>query len=112
MVGHETEHVDLDHLSGLRELMEDEFGLLIETFLDDGAQRIAELHGFVEDADALRRAAHALKGGASNIGATILARLCADLEMLAQQDDGSRRRPMVAAIECEFDAVRTALTRL
>lgn len=112
MVGGECERLDLGHLAELRDLMEDEFELLIEAFVSDGLQRVAQLQALANSADALRRAAHSLKGAASNVGALELARLCADLELLAQSGGLTAAHSLITAIEREFEGVRSSLSRL
>ena len=59
---------------------------LIDTFLEDGARRLSELHTALEvqDADTFRRAAHTLKSNAATFGATELAGLAKELEDLGR----------------------------
>lgn len=53
--------------------------------------------------------AHSLKGAASNIGATELSRLAAELEQLAKSGNGDRINTLIADIETEASAVQRAL---
>ena len=60
-------HVDSHVLATLREVMEDEFALLLDTFLSDSDERLrllrqAQAQG---DAQAMRMAAHSFKGSCS-----------------------------------------------
>lgn len=102
-------HLDPDTLATLRDCMEEEYVGLIETFLVDCEERIAELKRSVigGDAEQVRQLAHSFKGSAGNMGATPLAQLCRDVE------EGARRRAStaelamgIAAMEREFAIVR------
>jgi len=75
-----------DVRSGLKQLEED-YGeemvvKLVKIFIPDAKARIAQIDRAIkqEDSRALEEAAHALKSGAANIGATEMAQLCKQLE--------------------------------
>jgi signal transduction histidine kinase/CheY-like chemotaxis protein/HPt (histidine-containing phosphotransfer) domain-containing protein len=73
-------------------------------FLETGRQRIADMAragagGAFED---LRRLAHTLRGGASQLGALRLGESCRALEEAARQGDGERCRSLVPRIADEF----------
>lgn len=78
-------------------------------FLDELSWRIPGLAGanIIE----LEHHAHSLKGAASNIGATELSRLAAELESLAKSGAQARVAPMIKAIESESARVRDALDK-
>ena len=87
---------------------------LLGLFLEDNAQRVAELTALGsataggEDLDGIRRAAHSLSGSCSTAGAVRLAALAKTMETEAK--DG--RAPAAGAIEAvsrEFDAVVATL---
>jgi CheY-like chemotaxis protein len=61
------------------------------------------------DNDALKRAAHKLKGGAANIGAAPVAALCAQLENLVTSDVSGLGRQLIALLESELARVDKAL---
>jgi two-component system sensor histidine kinase/response regulator len=63
------------------------------------------------DDEALKRAAHKLKGGAANIGATGAAALCAQLEKLVPSDGDHPGRHLVGRLEAELARVDAALDR-
>jgi HPt (histidine-containing phosphotransfer) domain-containing protein len=105
-------HLDLELIEELRDLMAEEFGLLIQTFVEDGEQRVRGLSDLVGDRQALRRAVHSLKGGASNIGATELSRLCGELEATADAQSDELQRTLILAIASEFAAVAGVLATL
>ncbi|MDD2105490.1 MULTISPECIES: Hpt domain-containing protein [Pseudomonas] len=84
-------HIDHKVLSDLREVMEDGYLQLVQTFLDDSERRLGQLHA-AKSAEELRSAAHSFKGSSSNMGAVALANLCQQLEECA-------RRPPLYGIE-------------
>ena len=65
-----TPRLDEEALAELQDVMEDEFGVLIETYLADSRTRISGLKEAVDtgDSERLRKAAHSLKGSCINIG--------------------------------------------
>lgn len=98
-------HLDRDVLSALQEVMEDEYPMLLETFLVDSEVR---LHSLQEAGDVTRliETAHSLKGSSSNMGAIHLARLCDELERLAKQNPTTGIEKLVNEISEEFAIVR------
>jgi HPt (histidine-containing phosphotransfer) domain-containing protein len=78
--------VDANALAALHDLQgegrPDLLAEVIAVYLRDTPPRLAALHEAVThvDAEALRRAAHSLKGSSSQIGAVQIVRLCAELE--------------------------------
>lgn len=107
-------HLDYPVLDSLKDVMEDDFVLLLETFIQDSNERIEKLQLLVitDDKDAIRRAAHSFKGSCSNIGATHLTTLCSDLEKKALAGDLARLGEDLAVIEQEFAQVRHLLHEL
>lgn len=108
------EHLDYDTLNTLRHVMEDDFQLLIDTFIQDSQDRIVTLHKVIEasDPDAIRRAAHSFKGSSSNIGALCLTQLCAELEQKALANNLTDLPQQLDAIEREFTEVKALLLSL
>jgi HPt (histidine-containing phosphotransfer) domain-containing protein len=98
-------HLDLELLSELREVMEDEFSTLIDTFLADSQERLQRL-AKAGDAAQILEAAHSFKGSSSNMGAGVLASLCHDLEQLAKGNDLQGVEALVDKIKQEFALVR------
>ncbi len=87
---------------------------LVATWLESAARLVADVEAALarEDAGALRQAVHTLKSSSANLGATGLARLCADLESLAHAQrvfDAKRGWVVVAD---EYRAVVRALRDL
>ncbi len=101
-------HLDQNVLASLQDVMEDEYPVLLDTFLADSDERQRNLHQALENADAqaLRLAAHSFKGSCSNMGATLLAGLCKQLEELARRELLDDAPTLVEQIEREFAIVR------
>lgn len=108
------ERLNYEILDTLRQVMEDDFGLLINTFIQDSHDRIAVLRDVIHgtNADAIRRAAHSFKGSSSNIGANHLMTLCANLEKKAMSNDLNHLDQDLQAIEAEFAQVQALLGKL
>ena len=98
-------HIDREALSVLREVMEEGYPELLDTFLADSESRLAELQN-TADAKALTEVAHSFKGSASNMGAVRLAALCQELESEAKNKIPSDIAKLVADISREFADVR------
>ncbi|MCJ8167945.1 Hpt domain-containing protein [Atopomonas sediminilitoris] len=99
--------LDQSVLSSLKEVMEDDFPLLVETFLSDSQDRIRLLREAIatEQAPDVRNAAHSFKGSCSNMGALALAGLCKQLEECGRTAKLEPAPLLLQAIEQEFAAV-------
>ena len=104
-------HLDGAVLSTLLSIMEDEYPLLVETFLSDSEERLRSIReaSAVSDAPALRHAAHSFKGSCGNMGASVLSSLCKRLEEAARQNDLASAQSLIGKVEHEFSIVRTLL---
>ena len=104
-------------LAALRELNPGDdsfFQDLIQIFLDDSPQRIAEIEQSLLKGDVrqLTLAAHSLKGSSSNFGAGRLRALSEQLELLGRQGPLGDAPGQLLALKNEFARVRTALEAL
>lgn len=108
------DHLDHDNLTTLKQVMEDDFGLLIETFKQDSLERIKKLRELIpgKNADAIRRAAHSFKGSSSNIGAQRLSSLCAEMEKKALAGQLDDLAGDLQIIEQEYAVVQSLLDDL
>lgn len=108
------EHLDYDTLNTLKQVMEDDFALLIDTFVQDSTDRISTLREVIKgsDTDLIRRAAHSFKGSSSNIGASHLSSLCAALEKKALEKRLEALDVDLDSIEREFAQVMVLLRSL
>ena len=98
-------HLDHEVLSALHEVMEDEYPVLLDTFLADSQERLRQLHK-TDDAIQLIATAHSLKGSSSNMGATRLAELCHELEQRAKELLPRGIEKLVKEIDGELAIVR------
>jgi PAS domain S-box-containing protein len=106
--------LDMETLQGVRDLRTpgdpDPLAELIDLFIGDTPPRLAKIMDAFKagDAQELERAAHALKGSSSNLGAKCLAAACADVMALAREG----KLPDVSAIArvlAEFERLKPAL---
>ncbi len=94
-------HIDQKVLSDLREVMEDGYLQLVQTFLDDSERRLSQLHA-ARSAEELSTVAHSFKGSSSNMGAVALARLCQQLEERARRPPLYGIEDLITRIDREF----------
>ncbi|MBA1272799.1 Hpt domain-containing protein [Stutzerimonas azotifigens] len=101
-------HLDSAVLATLQDVMEGEYPVLLDTFLNDSDERLRSLHLAYEanDADALRRAAHSFKGSCSNLGAPALSDLLRRLEEQASEGRLSDAAGLIEQVEREFAIIR------
>ena len=109
-----TPHIDTEQLAELKEVLEDEFSVLIDTYLTDAKLRLNLIKNGIatQDYEAVRLAAHSLKGASANLGAVILAQLCEKLEhdcKVGEYGSGSLLENQIAA---EIIIVSEVLTKL
>ena len=78
---------------------------VVPTFLTDKKERISKLGEAVKagDAEEVRLYAHAIKGGAANVGAKKLSKVAFELEHTASQEDLSNAGELLERIKTEFE---------
>lgn len=110
----DIKHLDQAALKELKDIMEDDFALLVKTFIDDSIQRVDVIAKALDDCDAeaLRQSAHSFKGSSSNICAPILADLCKELESLGNEKQLDDAPAYFAKVKLEFDCVKSSLESL
>ena len=108
------QRLDGEILAMLKDVMEDEFPVLIETYLNDAVIRISALREALneQDADTVRKTAHSFKGSSSNIGAAPLAQLCMSIENSAHKGQLAGLNSTLDEVEQEFMAVKQALSEI
>jgi len=102
-------------VDSLRELGGDDMlADLVELFLEDAEPRLAALGEAVkaDDASAVERVAHSLKGSSGNMGAHGMSRLAAELQYIGASGDLSKAPESLRSLEAEFERVRPALAAL
>lgn len=108
------ESLNTEFLEELKDIMEEEFPLLLETYLRESELQYQR----IDDAwrgralDELRRSAHSLKGSSGNIGAEQLAELCSTLERQAKQAEVEVLPATLHALLGEFQVVKASVSRL
>ena len=83
---------------------------LVDTFLEEAPQMLAELRAALKagEADRFRRAAHSLKSNANTFGAKALAELARELELGGLPPDASA----VDSVQTEYVRAAAVLKRL
>lgn len=108
----EDEHLDHEALAELKEVMEEDFHILLSTYLSDSEMRIQALQTALKnnDPEQYAKTAHSLKGSCINIGAMRLGSFC----MMAERDGRSGQLAdapaSLSAIESEFAIVSQQLS--
>lgn len=87
---------------------------LIDTFLDDAPKLIEEIRAALSanNADAFRRAAHSMKSNAATFGASQLAALAKELEMLGKENKLNETGDRLKTLEEAFASVHNELRDL
>ncbi|MBC7184097.1 MAG: Hpt domain-containing protein [Marinobacter sp.] len=107
-------HLDEEALAELQDVMEDEFEVLIHTYLADSRDRIRSMREGLSanDSDAFTRAAHSFKGSCINIGAPRLGELSLEAEMAGKESRLEEAPALLEAIDSEFQQVAERLEGL
>lgn len=87
---------------------------LIDSFLEDAPQLLAELDQFVASGDAagVRRVAHSLKSNGADFGAAVFSNLCKELEMMGKSGTMDGTAELAARVGAEYEKVEAALVAL
>jgi histidine phosphotransfer protein HptB len=107
--------IDRTVYSELRDTTGAEFvAQLVDTFLEEGLDLLAELRGARVDGNAerFRRAAHSLKSNGNTFGALKLAALARELELKGLDAEPGRDAAALAALEAEFARAAAELKTL
>ena len=98
------QRLDTQMMISLKELLSENFDLLVNTFVSDGNERLGRLNKGIKNNDfkLVRMEAHALKGSSRNIGAVGFANLCAEIENQARDNNGAGLYKKFLTIESEF----------
>ncbi|HEY5668861.1 MAG TPA: response regulator, partial [Anaerolineales bacterium] len=106
--------LDQGALNNLLSLLGGEFSYLVElvdSFLEDAPQLLAELHQYVADGDpeGIRRIAHGLKSNGADLGAIAFSDMCKDLELVGKSGSLDGSVDLLARINAEYAKVEAAL---
>ena len=87
------------------------FAKFVNVFLSGAKDRIVQLRGHAESADAsaLADAAHALRGASGNLGAVRLSDLCMRIEIAGRRQDMDAAVELIALLDAEYALARGAL---
>ncbi|MFO1373517.1 MAG: Hpt domain-containing protein [Agitococcus sp.] len=104
-------HLDMEQLNELKEVLEDEFQVLINTYLIDAQLRLKLIEEGLDtkNYEQVRLAAHSLKGASANIGALILAQLCEQLEHDCKLQKYSDLDTLVISVSEELSIINKEL---
>ncbi|WP_291990221.1 response regulator [Candidatus Accumulibacter sp. ACC007] len=89
-------------------------GKVIDAYLADTPPRLAQMQAAAAacDAQALRKAAHALKSSSANVGAEYLTTLCRQLEAVTRQETLLSAKPLLQEVEFEAPRVLASLATI
>lgn len=104
-------HLDEEALAELKDVMEDEFDVLIQTYLADSRSRIEGLKQALADQNApqFAKTAHSFKGSSINIGAPRLGELCFEAEQLGKAGALEQAPALLERVEAEYREVQQRL---
>lgn len=106
--------LDDSALAELRDIMEDDFATLVQTFRADSRSRLETLRTAHADGDfeQLARTAHSFKGSCINMGAPRLSDCCSELEQAGKARDPAAAALGLKAVQQEFAEVDRCLQQL
>jgi HPt (histidine-containing phosphotransfer) domain-containing protein len=107
--------IDRTTFDELKQMSGDDFiNELIDTFLEDAPKMIAEIKSShtANNAETFRRAAHSMKSNAATFGASQLAALAKELEMLGKENKLNETGDRLRVLEEAYKSVRDELTGL
>lgn len=104
-------HLNREVLTTLQEVMDDQFPVLINTFLSDSEERIRLLQRALaaRDNDTVWRQAHSFKGSCNNLGAERLAELCQSMEDRGRSAELDGLEQELVSIQEEFAKLKVTL---
>ena len=95
-------------LDELKMLMEDDFTVLLETYIQDSDNRLLALDSAItsQNASEVRELAHSFKGSSANLGAQPLADICLQLETMAREENLDDAATTFISLKAEYSQVR------
>ena len=104
--------LDEEVIEDLRDFMEDEFGDLIQKFIEDTNIRISQISEAIDktNTDEMKKAAHALKSSSGNIGAIKLSCFAEEFERLGFEDSIGNALDLINQARKEFSEVKKILS--
>jgi HPt (histidine-containing phosphotransfer) domain-containing protein len=104
-------YIDTEVLASLREILEDSFTELVDTFIQDGERRLQLIHDALKAGDLkiVSDEAHGLKGSCQNIGAMPLADVSAKVETQSRDGEAAGLEQDVSSMQQLFAATSEQL---
>lgn len=105
------DHLDIEALKDLKDIMENEFETLVNTFITDSQSKLDELDEVVaaDDAEAIRKLSHSLKGSSSNVCALKLSEMARELEAMGKDQQTAGAQELLLRLKQEFENVSQVL---
>ena len=93
--------------------MEEDIGMLYETYIADSQEKIVELAEVFksDDYEVIRRLAHSIKGSSKNVGADGVADLLETIESDAKAESLSDRNERISEINRVFDLTKQEISQ-
>ena len=106
-------HLHTRTIEELRELMQEKFEAIIQTYMRDTPIRFKTMRDAItaNDAEQLYRAAHSLKSASASLGASCLSELARQLEFMGRKEDLKDARDLFNEAVREYGIVRHALKK-
>ena len=107
------EIINLEQFEDMRDLLEEDFSELVQTYLTDSRQRIITLRAAqVANDNAIGfEAAHALKGASANLGATQLVALSNQLETHCRKQKISQHADLIENLSVALQHVEQEINK-
>lgn len=110
----DKERIDIPAITELKEMLEEEFDELIQTYIRDTDTKLAQLENAIEpvDCDEVRKLAHSMKGASVNIGILQYGEICHRLEVDALNQTTEHFSDLLLALQNEYTAVKIELAQI
>lgn len=109
-----SETLNMSMIAELKELMDEDFPLLIDTFLADCEERLVALKAAISDVNTreVRELAHGFKGSSSNLGAETLSEISYTLETMGRTEDLAEADRVYLSLCEEYQQVKSSLNAI
>ena len=99
--------INEEMIEELKDLMEDDFPLLINTFIDDSNKRLVDLNSAIatNNANEVRELAHGFKGSSANLGIEKLSDISSELEAMGRDDELSGAESKFKELDIEYKII-------
>lgn len=106
--------IDTTVIETLKEIMGDDFSVIIDTFTDDTGKLVNSLAALQKEnnVEVFTRNAHSIKSSSANLGALQTSALAAELETRGKTGDISNLEDTIHKLNAEFDNACKALAEI